>query len=216
MYMGNFDSSRMLTDVRRLCGQFSTGPTAVACQSRSRMNLPIVPPPERQLASLEVCMDPWLALIPSLFHRGIVPILPDRNSVPAFYRARAWAPATASRGDNRAERSRVQWSANSVSNTGSGTTGVAPALLTTADIAVNDAAAVHAQVDAPVHTGIASNDNRIPVLVLVIVDTHPGGTTVIGTEDLCGQAPVLNAEQINRRVAVARRRFPEPERIRPH
>jgi hypothetical protein len=62
MYMGNFDSSRILTDVRRLCGQLSTGPTGVASQLRSRINLPIVPPPDRQLASVLI-LDPWPTML---------------------------------------------------------------------------------------------------------------------------------------------------------
>jgi hypothetical protein len=46
MYMGKPVSSRMLSAVRRLCGQAATGPTAVVDQSIERMSAPISPPPE--------------------------------------------------------------------------------------------------------------------------------------------------------------------------
>ena len=37
----------MLSDVRRLCGHCSTGPTAVRDQSKDRMSSPISPPPAK-------------------------------------------------------------------------------------------------------------------------------------------------------------------------
>src|SRR4051812_49263373 len=45
MYIGKPVSSRMLSAVRRLCGQLATAPTAVADQSIERMSAPISPPP---------------------------------------------------------------------------------------------------------------------------------------------------------------------------
>jgi hypothetical protein len=47
MYIGNRDSIRMLTAVRKLCGHDSTGPTGVFDQSIERMRSPVSPPPWR-------------------------------------------------------------------------------------------------------------------------------------------------------------------------
>src|SRR6185295_5184301 len=44
------DGNRMLTALRRLCGQASTGPSGLAAQSCSRMRAPISPPPARKSA----------------------------------------------------------------------------------------------------------------------------------------------------------------------
>src|SRR5579864_4877829 len=45
------DGSSMLTVLRRLCGQSSTGPSAVFDQSMSRMRAPMSPPPWRNAES---------------------------------------------------------------------------------------------------------------------------------------------------------------------
>ncbi len=50
MYIGKPVSSRMLSAVRRLCGQAGTGPTAVEAQSISRIRAPISPPPRSTLS----------------------------------------------------------------------------------------------------------------------------------------------------------------------
>src|ERR1700738_3309241 len=47
MYIGYPDVSRMLSDVRRLCGHCSTGPTGVQDHSKDRMSWPISPPPAK-------------------------------------------------------------------------------------------------------------------------------------------------------------------------
>src|ERR1700694_3589752 len=47
LYNGYPDASRMLSDVRRLCGHCSTGPTAVWDHSKDRMSSPISPPPAK-------------------------------------------------------------------------------------------------------------------------------------------------------------------------
>src|ERR1700687_527396 len=47
IYIGYPDASRMLSDVRRLCGHCSTGPTGVRDHSIERMSLPISPPPAK-------------------------------------------------------------------------------------------------------------------------------------------------------------------------
>src|SRR6185436_8753559 len=45
MYMGKPVSRRMLSAVRRLCGQLAAAPTAVLDQSIERMSAPMAPPP---------------------------------------------------------------------------------------------------------------------------------------------------------------------------
>src|SRR5262249_49571446 len=45
-----FDGSSILTELRKLCGHDSIGPSGVRDQSISRINLPISPPPVSQSA----------------------------------------------------------------------------------------------------------------------------------------------------------------------
>src|SRR5262249_4604311 len=45
------DGSRMLTALRRLCGQVSGGPSRVDDQSQARILAPISPPPDRKFSN---------------------------------------------------------------------------------------------------------------------------------------------------------------------
>src|SRR5579862_3314921 len=57
MTIGKRESRQMLTDVRRLWGQFSTGPSGVRDQSFARIRAPVSPPPTRKPESGIVILD---------------------------------------------------------------------------------------------------------------------------------------------------------------
>src|SRR5262249_47387417 len=57
-----FDGSSILTELRKLCGHDSIGPSGVRDQSISRINFPISPPPVSQSARAAA-----IALSPSQF-----------------------------------------------------------------------------------------------------------------------------------------------------
>src|SRR5215813_2560261 len=62
-----FDGSSILTELRKLCGHDSIGPSGVRDQSISRINFPISPPPVSQSACEAV-----IALLPFQFISDLV------------------------------------------------------------------------------------------------------------------------------------------------
>lgn len=51
------------------------------------------------------------------------------------------------------------------------------------DVAVDDAEAVGANIDAPEYARVTSDATGRCILMLVIVDAYPGGTAIIRAED---------------------------------
>jgi len=52
--MGNFEFKIILSEVHKLCGQFTGSPSDVLLQSLLRVNSPISPPPARNCIDFEV------------------------------------------------------------------------------------------------------------------------------------------------------------------
>src|SRR5215510_3382263 len=63
-----FEGSSILTELRKLCGHDSIGPSVVRDQSISRINLPISPPPVSQSARAGA-----IAFSPSQFIDNLLP-----------------------------------------------------------------------------------------------------------------------------------------------